>query len=108
MIRSIIRSERGQHLGKLDWEECPGATYEFHLDVASDFHRRGIGRSMVVELETIVRERRGMCLYTFTAGDNEQAKAFFTALGFAPTYLPGFYGEGRHAYMFHKTVGKPS
>lgn len=94
-------------IGDLEWDVRPGATYECHLDVEPDHHRKGIGRQMMTELEDLVKSRKGMSLYSFCAGDNARALAFFTAMGFESKFAPNFYGEGRHAYFLWKAVGRP-
>jgi len=94
-------------IGELEWEERPGSTYEMHLDVIPEYHRRGIGRSMFEELETLVKSKHGMSIYSFCAGDNNAARSFFLYMGFIAYKIPNFYGEGRDAYFLVKTVGKP-
>lgn len=103
----IRRYDGDKMIGELEWDQRPGATYECHLDVEPSHHRRGIGRQMMTELEDIVRSRKGMCLYSFCAGDNERARLFFLACGFRAVFAPSFYGAGRHAYFLWKPVGVP-
>lgn len=94
-------------IGRLEWGARPGATYECHLDVADGWRRLGVGRSMVQELEDLARDRGGMALYSFCAGDNAVALAFFRACGFRPSFAPDFYGVGRDAWFLWKPIGAP-
>ena len=99
--------EDGQVLGALEWQECPGRTFEVHIDVNPTHHRKGIGRSMMEELLELVKDRNPMCLYTFMAGDNELAQKFFRGIGFTLYHIPSFYGHGRDAYFGCKPIGEP-
>lgn len=105
----IVRRREGtvEVIGELEWDARPGATYEVHLDVAAGHRRRGVGRSMMDEIETLAKSRGAVSLYTFMAGDNELAQAFFLAMGFTLSWIPGFYGEGRNAWFGVKTIGRP-
>lgn len=107
-MQHIRRYDGDRVIGDLEWDARPGATYECHLDVEPDHQRRGVGRSMMAELEALVRERKGMSLYSFCAGDNGKALAFFTACGFRSRFAADFYGDGRHAYFLWKPVGAPA
>ena len=94
-------------IGELIWDNRPGATYEMHLDVSPDHHRKGIGRSMFIELEAKVKLMNGMCIYSFCAADNEKARGFFNGMGFAETLVKDFYGIGRDAFLLWKPIGRP-
>ena len=98
---------RGKVRGDLEWDERSGKTYEIHLDVPEKFQRQGIGRSMLRELEDLIRERDGMSIYTYSAADNTAAKGFFLAMGFTRYLIVDFYGVGRDAHMWVKVVGTP-
>ena len=100
---SVVRIER-EH-GVLEWERNAGHTYELrNIDVEANFRRQGIGRALMEELEELVVEEGGLCIYGFTAGDNRIAQAFYRALGFELVHLNNFYGYGRDGYIFHKAV----
>ena len=104
----IIRKDKlGGVIGDLEWRESPGATYELHLDVHPKFHRQGIGRSMVDELEKLALEKGAMILFSYSSYDNELAYKFFMGLEFSGYYLKNFYGTGRDAYLWVKTIGAP-
>lgn len=94
-------------IGELVYTYRSGKTIEVHLDVEPPYQRKGIGRSMMEEIEQLARNEKMMSLYTFMAPDNEKAKGFFRAMGFSLTYLPDFYGHGRAAYIGTKPIGKP-
>lgn len=98
-----------QEIGVLEWDERPGATYEMHLDVEPEFHRQGVGRSMVEELiETVKKmEREPMSIYSFSSADNAKAFAFFSGMGFVRYSIENLYGFGASAYMWVLTIGAP-
>ena len=97
----------GGAIGELEYDERPGRTYECHLDVVSVYQRQGVGRAMMTELEGMAKVRKGMSLYSFCAGDNASALAFFEACGFRSRFMHDFYGQGRHAYFLWKPIGRP-
>ena len=96
-----------QLIGELVWTPSSGGTFEFHLDVVPEYQRKGVGRSMVEEMETLARSQKGMALYSFCASDNDGAVAFFRAMGFNTFFATDFYGEGRHSYFLWKPIGRP-
>lgn len=100
-------SKDEEPIGTLEWAERPGRTFELHLDVDPAVHRKGIGRSMVEELETLAKAREGMSLYSFSAHDNVKANGFFTGVGFTAYPIWNFYGTDRHAWFYVKTIGAP-
>lgn len=108
MFNHIQRTnEAGHTIGDLEWRKSPGATYEMHLDVESDYHRQGVGRSMLDELTYMVKGEEGMSIYSYSSSDNEKAYGFFSGVGFTPYLITGFYGRERNAYLWVKTVGAP-
>lgn len=99
----IIREHEGKVIGDLEWRESPGGTYELHLDVEPEFHRQGIGRSMVEELERLVLKKKATrSLYSFAAEENEGAHMFFMGVGFRGYKIANFYG--RNAYFWVKPL----
>lgn len=103
----VSRDPTGKCIGDLSFDRRPGKTFEVHLDVLPEYQRMGIGKSLIAEVEKLAKSEKAMSLYTFMASDNEKAKGFFRTVGFELTYLPNFYGHGRHAYFGLKTIGKP-
>ncbi len=112
MFNKIIRQDAnsltaGNVIGELLWEERPGATYEMHLDVEPTYHRQGVGRSMLEELEAIVKNRKGMSIYSVSLCSNLKASKFFSGVGFTPHLIVGFYGKEVNAYLWVKVMGEP-
>ncbi len=97
----------GALIGEIEWQECPGRTFEMHIDVVPSRHRKGVGRSMVEELIELIKDREPMSLYTFMAADNELAQKFFRGVGFHLYRIDNFYGYGRDAYFGVKPIGTP-
>jgi GNAT superfamily N-acetyltransferase len=106
-MNTISFNRDGVQIGELEWDLRPGATYEVHLDVHPSHHRKGVGRSMMNEIEAYAKAQGGLSLYSFCASDNTKALAFFKGMGFTATYANDFYGFGRHAYFLHKAIGAP-
>ena len=94
-------------IGELEWREGPGRTFEVHVDVDPEYHRKGIGTGLIRDLELIIEDKEPMSIYTFMAADNEKARGFFAANGFVLQLVKGFYGAGRDAYFGCKTIGTP-
>ncbi len=107
-FQHIVRHDTFNHpIATLEWREGPGRTFEVHIDVDKEYHRCGIGRSLVAELEALIADREPMSLYTFMAADNETAYSFFNAVGFQLHVIPNFYGNGRNAVFGVKPIGTP-
>lgn len=73
--------------GRLEYRVGQDSTVEiFDLMVDEDRRGRGVGRAMVEELAAGY-----WCVFAFTRAGNDGARAFYRALGFTETPLPGFY-----------------
>lgn len=67
------------------------ALYIDNLGVAPSHHRRGIGRSLVVELMAWGRERGCVEAWVLTEPDNEPARALYEGFKGTPVETPVLY-----------------
>jgi ribosomal protein S18 acetylase RimI-like enzyme len=99
MINKISR-----HGGKdyLDWRQGSGDTVEiFEIEVGTD-RRKGIGKSLVLELLRRVPMTTQL-VWVLTRTDNHIACCFYSSLRFKPlAVLRDFYGQGEDAVMYGK------
>jgi ribosomal-protein-alanine N-acetyltransferase len=75
------------------------------IAVVPEYHRRGIGTSLLSQIETVARKNRLAAISLCTAQDNAQARSFFenagyTTLGFQSHYYP----RGQPAVVMSKTL----
>jgi ribosomal protein S18 acetylase RimI-like enzyme len=93
--------------GLLEYRLAPGYTVEIvNIDVDGNHRRKGVGRSLVQQLELELQEAKlgaGVkTIFGFTSADNRIAIEFYVSLGFSIIRISGYYGRGRDAYLFYK------
>jgi ribosomal protein S18 acetylase RimI-like enzyme len=93
-----------RHGGKdyLDWRQGSGDIVEiFEIEVSTD-RRKGIGKSLVMELLRRVPMTTQL-VWVLTRTDNHIACCFYSSLGFKTlAVLRDFYGQGEDAVMYGK------
>lgn len=86
-------------------EVAEQAGYVVTLDVALGWRRHGLGRRLMLELETLAScaGARWMMLHVFVG--NESAVRLYETLGYEQTgQAAGFYGSGRDALGYEKLL----
>jgi [ribosomal protein S18]-alanine N-acetyltransferase len=89
----------------IEQAEVGRAEYIVTLDVAHRERRRGIARVLLLEAERLAVEAgcAAMALHVFAG--NTVAIQFYERLGFIRSRsVPGFYGEGLDAWVYHKVL----
>jgi ribosomal-protein-alanine N-acetyltransferase len=80
--------------------------YVMTLDVAPRHRRHGLAREMMqlIERQAVGAECEAAVLHVST--DNVGAIAFYEGEGYERSHMvKSFYGLGRHAYVYRKTLG---
>jgi [ribosomal protein S18]-alanine N-acetyltransferase len=77
------------------------------IDVLADYRRRGVGTSLLNEVERQVAEFGVRELGLETATDNESAIAFWQKHGYRTRGVwKGYYPGGRDAYAMNKSIAR--
>jgi len=75
------------------------------IDVAPGFRRRGVGRLLMLEVESRMRAAGAALLRLEAAEDNLPALRFYEALGFEPVgAFPDYYRSGLGAVVMEKPL----
>jgi ribosomal-protein-alanine N-acetyltransferase len=81
---------------------------EFHLHnmaVHPDFRGRGIGRELIVAVESMCREKDFRRILLEVREDNEIARHLYLRMGFESVGTrTNYYGPGQHAYLYTKQL----
>ena len=73
------------------------------LAVAPAVQRQGVAAALVAAAETFARERGGRGVFVDTPVDNQGARAFYAAQGYAEAYvMPEYYAEGLDGVTYLK------
>lgn len=95
-VRYIYR--RGE--GFIAWRRGTGDNVEL-LHIKTLVKKQGIGRKLVYAMLEYLRECPPYhSVFGFTRVDNEEARAFYGALGFSLQEIAGVYADGR-AILFY-------
>lgn len=81
------------------------AAYIVTLDVAPEYRRRGLAREMVQTIEHRAVQAGCDAIELHVSVENEGAIAFYEREGYERSHIvKGFYGLGRHAYVYRKPL----
>lgn len=80
--------------------------YVVTLDVAPQYRRHGLARQMMQRIEQQAAETECDAVVLHVSVENEGAVAFYESEGYERSHMvKGFYGLGRHAYVYEKRLG---
>ena len=80
--------------------------YIVTLDVAPQYRRQGVARRMMQEIEQQALEADCDAVELHVSVENDGAIAFYEREGYERSHIvKGFYGLGRHAYVYRKRLG---
>lgn len=80
--------------------------YVVTLDVAPLHRRHGLARQMMQSIEQQATEAGCSFIELHVSVENDSAIAFYEREGYERSHMvKSFYGLGRHAYVYRKTVG---
>jgi len=107
-ISRVAVEERGLVLGWVGARpQYDAMTWELHpLVVKPDWQRKGIGRALVIDLETRVQERGGFTLYLGTDDlDNQTTLSGVDLYSNKFEHLAGIRNLRDHPYEFYQKLG---
>lgn len=89
----LVAEERGRLVGTVmgAWDGRRGWIY--HIGVLPDRQRRGIGRSLLTELERRMRAKGVVKVNAIVYEDNERSLGLFGSLGYARDRRAVFHGK---------------
>lgn len=80
--------------------------YVVTLDVAPQYRRHGLARQMMQSVEQQAMEAGCEAMTLHVSAANAGAIAFYESEGYERSHMVrGFYGLGRHAYVYRKPLG---
>lgn len=80
--------------------------YVVTLDVALEHRRRGLASGMIGNIEQLATEAGCSIVELHVSVENQGAIAFYEREGYERSHMvKGFYGLGRHAYVYRKPLG---
>lgn len=86
-------------------EVAEGAGYVVTVDVSLAWRRRGLGRTLMEQLESNVKARGGVTMSLHVFAGNAQAIRLYEGIGYVRTGLAeGFYGRGLDALLYEKRL----
>ncbi len=79
--------------------------YVVTLDVAPQYRRHGLARQMMERIEQQAAEAGCDSIELHVSVQNDGAIAFYESQGYERSHIvKSFYGLGRHAYVYRKTM----
>lgn len=79
--------------------------YIITLDVAAGERRRGLGRSMMQQIEAQARDAGCIAMLLHVAAANESAIRFYERSGYVRSQsVRAFYGPGLDAFVYRKSI----
>jgi ribosomal-protein-alanine N-acetyltransferase len=81
--------------------------YVYTINVHPEHQGKGIGKALMKEIETIMRNAGAKIMELEVRADNKRAIKMYESLGYTTVFfLPSYYGPGKNGYLMRKRISE--
>ncbi|MGY0288382.1 MAG: ribosomal protein S18-alanine N-acetyltransferase [Candidatus Methanodesulfokora washburnensis] len=106
-VAFIVAEIDGRIVGFVAAEARGLKGYVYTINVHPEYQGKGIGKALMKEMETRMRDVGVRIMELEVRVDNKKAVKMYESLGYSTVFfLPSYYGPGKNGYLMRKRISE--